>query len=266
VRLTIALAQMAGTWKDPITTLREAEGYVRAAADAGAGLLCFPEQFATGWSPRAPGFSEELGGPITHEIGRLAAEYSIPILGSFVQATKGRLYNTCVVFDGTGKSLVSYAKMHLFSLEGEDRDYAPGESLATFVLDGVLFGIAICYDLRFAPLFHLYADRGVDCVVVPAAWPCRRIAQWELLVATRALESQCYVAGVNRTGMTPVERYCGHSLIATPSGTILARAGEDDDLICGEIDTARVQKARKTLPVLEEYRNDLYTRLAGEKE
>jgi omega-amidase len=264
VAFTLALAQMAGKWEDPTATLEEAEEYVQQAAEAGAGLLCFPEQFVSGWSPKAPHFSEILGGPITRELGRMAARYSLPILGSFVEATMGRPRNTCVVFDEAGNTLASYAKIHLFSPAGEDTAYAPGESLAIFTLQEIRFGVAICYDLRFAPLFHLYARRGVDCVLVPASWPCRRIQQWELLVATRALDSQCFVAGVNRTGITPVEEYCGHSLIASPTGTILARGGKTDALICAEIDPGQVQKARKALPVLGEYQTDLYIRLGGE--
>jgi omega-amidase len=264
VPLSLALAQMGGTWEDPAATLREAEEYIRRAVDAGAGLLCFPEQFATGWHPRAPPRPETLEGPIVRELGRLAVEYGLPLLGSFVEATSGRPRNTCVVLDRSGTTLASYAKIHLFSPEGEDRDYTPGDTLAVFTIEGVRFGIAICYDLRFPPLFHLYAMRGVDCVLVPAAWPCRRIHQWELLLAARAMETQCYVAGVNRTGATPVENYCGHSLIAMPDGSVLVRASEKEELICGEIDAVRVQKSRETLTVLEDYRTDLYTRLSGE--
>ncbi|MDD1675899.1 MAG: hypothetical protein LUQ17_04340 [Methanomicrobiales archaeon] len=261
--LTLALVQMAGIWEDPAATLRKAEGYVRQAADSGAALVCFSEQFATGWSPRSPRFSEEMGGPITGELSRLAQDYRLSILGSFVEATPTRPRNTCVVFDRQGDPLASYAKLHLFSPTEEDRNYLPGESLAIFEIQGFTFGIAICYDLRFAPVFHLYAERGVDCVIVPAAWPCRRIRHWELLVATRALENQIYMAGVNRTGNTPEDEYCGHSLIAKPTGTVLRKAGEEEELICGEIDRALIEEVREAIPVLKEFRSDLYSRLSG---
>jgi omega-amidase len=256
---------MGGTWEDPIATLREAEGYIRHAADAGAGLLCFPEQFATGWHPRTPRFSETMGGPISGALGRLAAEYGLPLVGSFVEATEGNPRNVCVVFDQKGDPIASYAKIHLFSPAGEDKSYTPGDTLAMFTLENVRFGVAICYDLRFAPLFHLYAQEGVECVLIPAAWPCQRIRQWELLLAARALENQCYVAGVNPTGTTPVEAYCGHSMIAAPNGNILARASEEDTLLCGQIDAARVQTAREAFPVLKEFRSDLYSRLSQDQ-
>jgi predicted amidohydrolase len=261
--LTLALAQMEGIWEDPAATLSQAEEYVRRAAESGASLLCFPEQFATGWSPRSARFSEDLGGPISGALSLLAQEYSISILGSFVEASIPRPRNTCVVYDSVGKALATYAKIHLFSPAGEDRYYTPGESLATFELQGLRFGIAICYDLRFAPLFHLYACRGVDCVIVPAAWPCQRIRQWEILLAARALENQYYVAGVNRTGRTPQEEYCGHSLIAKPTGTVLSQGGEGEELICAEIDEALLKKVREAIPALQEFRDDLYSRLYG---
>jgi omega-amidase len=257
---------MAGAWEDPVATLQGAEKYVQRAAEAGAGLLCFPEQFATGWHPRDPVLSETPGGPVNRELARLAAKYALPLLGSFVEVTTTHPRNTCVVFDQAGNTVVTYAKIHLFSPSGEDKNYTPGDMLAIFTLGGVRFGIAICYDLRFPPLFHLYALQGIDCIIVPAAWPCPRIRQWELLVATRALENQCYVAGVNRTGTTPIEKYCGHSLITSPTGTVISKAGETDTLLCGEIDTEQVQKVREAFPVLKEYRTDLYSRLMGEQE
>jgi len=39
-------------WENPEKTLKKAEIFIRHAADCGAKLICFPEQFATGWDPK----------------------------------------------------------------------------------------------------------------------------------------------------------------------------------------------------------------------
>ena len=70
-------------------------------------------------------------------------------------------------------------------------------------------GIAICYDLRFPDLFRIYAQKGVQVVFVPAAWPQKRINHWELFITARAAENQMYIVGVNTTGITPVDTYPG---------------------------------------------------------
>jgi len=261
--LRVATAQLAGVWEDPVTTLAQAERMVAQAADAGAHLICFPEQFATGWSPHIAHWAEEMGGPVTGALSSLASQYGIGVLGSFVERHTPKPRNTCVVFDSEGTSITTYAKIHLFTPGHEDRDLESGDHLSLFEMEGVRMGIAICYDLRFGPLFHLYALRGVHGIIIPAAWPCRRIRQWELLVAARALEQQCYVVGVNRTGSTPFETYCGVSLTANPEGTIVTRGGDADELFISEIDPAKVLAARQALQVLGDYRDSLYRTLGG---
>ena len=87
--------------------------------------------------------------------------------------------------------------------------FSPGSELGIFTLGPLTCGIAICYDLRFPELFRIYAQKGVQVVFVPAAWPQKRINHWELFITARAAENQMYVVGVNTTGVTPVDTYAG---------------------------------------------------------
>jgi omega-amidase len=237
---------------------------VRQAADAGARLVCFPEQFATGWSPRSARFAENLDGLVVSRLQEYAKRYAIALLGSFVEHHLPMPRNTCVAIDSTGEILATYAKIHLFTPGGEHQYYSPGEDLAHFSIDSVKFGIAICYDLRFSELFSLYRELGVHCVLVPAAWPCSRIAHWELLIRARALENQYYMAGITCTGTTPVDRYCGGSLTADPIGAIAAHAGEGGKLLVSVLDTDLIGQVRTRLPVNNDRRPDLYDRLTRE--
>ena len=188
-------------------------------------------------------------------------EYGIAILGSFREKGVHGPKNTGVLIGADGEIHAKYSKSHLFSPAGEQITYMPGDRIALFCLGGMQCGIAICYDLRFPPLFRAYARAGADAVFVPAAWPARRIAQWELLVRSRALEDQIYIVGINTTGMTPVDNYNGHSLVSGPEGEVIVRAGEEEGLLYTKIDADRVAEVRRTLPIQEDRRPELYHRL-----
>ena len=157
--------------------------------------------------------------------------------------------NTCIVFDHEGEEIASYSKCHLFTPGAEEGQFYPGDALGIFSLAGVSFGIAICYDLRFSGLFNVYAEAGVCCMMVPAAWPAFRIDHWELSIRAQALEHQFYVIGVNTTGLNPVDGYAGRSLAADPSGTVIARAGQGEELMVAGIDPDAMVHLREALPV-----------------
>ncbi|ABN56648.1 MULTISPECIES: nitrilase-related carbon-nitrogen hydrolase [Methanoculleus] len=258
----ITLAQAAGGHGSPAERLEAAGRMAGEAAAAGASLICFPEQFVTGWSPKVPpGSGEPLDGPLTAAFARIAEENGIAVAGSIVEAgLENRPKNTTVVLDEDGELLAAYAKIHLFSPEGEDRYYTAGDRIATFTVDGVKFGIAVCYDLRFPELFRIYAIAGVECMLVPAAWPCSRLSHWETLLPARALENRYYVTGVNTAGR-PGAPCCGGSLAADPDGTVIGRCGAGEEAISIEVDPVAVHEAQSSLPSLSDRRSDLYHRL-----
>lgn len=111
----IALAQVAGGRGGPAAVLDAAGRIVEEAATAGASLVCFPEQFVTGWSPKMPpGSGEPLDGPLSAAFGQMAQENGIAVAGSIVEAAGGRRpRNTVVVLDAGGEPLADYAKTHL---------------------------------------------------------------------------------------------------------------------------------------------------------
>ncbi len=262
--MKVCSAQMASAWEDPGTNLGKAGLWVAAAKEQGAGLICFPEQFVTGWSPHSARFAENPDGPTVAALRDLARAHSVYLLGSYVERHEPRPLNTAVAVDPRGEVVASFSKIHPFSPGGEDLHYDPGDHIAVFTAGDLRFGIAICYDLRFPPLFQAYAREGVHCVLVPSAWPCSRTRSWEILVQARALDNQFYVVGCNPTGTTPVDRYCGHSLSADPVGAVIGKGGEGEELVMSEIDPARVGAARARMPLEKDRRPDLYRRLLSD--
>jgi predicted amidohydrolase len=57
------------------------------------------------------------------------------------------------------------------------------------------------------------------------------------LLKARALENQCYVAGVNRIGIDGTGiKYCGDSMILGPKGEIIASGQQNKEcLVSGDI-------------------------------
>jgi predicted amidohydrolase len=260
--IRICSAQISSIWEEPDKTLEKAGVFVRYAADSGAALICFPEQFATGWDPQPRKNIQDVHGSIVTTLQGYAKENGIGILGSFRQADDPLPRNTAVVIGRDGRILTTYAKMHLFSYGHENEGNTPGTSLGIFTLDSLTCGVAICYDLRFPDLFRLYAEQGVQAVFVPSAWPHIRIRHWELFIPARALENQMYVIGVNTTGQTPIDSYSGNSMTADPQGNVISRVNDAEQLVFTDLDVAMITTTRNQFPVEKDRKDALYHSLS----
>ena len=258
-------AQVVSVWEDPEKTIRKAEPFIMNASCAGASLIAFPEQFATGWDPLSHNNVEECTGRTVGSLQNLARKYSIAIIGSFREHCIPSPRNTAVAIGNDGGILATYAKMHLFSPACEDTAYTPGTALPTFSLGGATCGMAICYDLRFPAIFRIYARQGVHAVFVPSAWPESRIRHWELFLSARAAENQMYIVGINTVGTNPVDRYSGASMTADPYGTIVNRAGSREELLFSELDPSLVDTLRNEFPVENDRKDALYHALLTER-
>lgn len=254
-------AQMADIRGKPAETLELAAGAVEAAAEGGASLIVFPEQFPIGWDPFARFRVEDLGGPTVTCLCSLARRNGVAIVAGLRERHDPLPRNTAVAIGTHGEVVAAYSKIHLFSPEREHEQFCAGDALGTFSLEGMVFGIALCYDLRFPDLFSIYAAFGAECLIVPAAWPCRRVEHWELFIRARALENQYFVAGINTIGTTPVDRYCGHSMIAGPGGDVLACAGDGEQLLFADLSAASIDEARARIPLHSDRRDDIYMKL-----
>jgi predicted amidohydrolase len=118
--------------------------------------------------------------------------------------------------------------------------------------------LAICYDLRFPELFRGYALGGARLIVIPAQWPAPRIDHWRTLLRARAIENQCFVAGCNRVGTDPDNTFGGASAVIGPWGELLVEGGDQAALLVARITPAKVDEARRRIPVLSDRRPDRY--------
>jgi omega-amidase len=261
--IRVCSAQITSFFEEPKKTLEKADVFIRHAAQSGASLICFPEQFATGWDPESDKNTDTGSGFIVSALKKSARDHSIAVIGSFRESARPHPKNTAVVIGSDGRILATYAKMHLFSPGKEDQMFSPGSDLGIFSLGTLSCGIAICYDLRFPELFRIYAERGVQAIFVPAAWPEKRIRHWELFLTARAAENQMYIIGVNTTGTTPVDTYAGSSMTIDPHGTVIARANNAEQLLFSDLHISEVRMARESFPIERDRRSALYHSLAN---
>lgn len=222
--MKISCAQISQLFENPSAAFEAAEAFI---AESDADMIIFPEQYATGW--RANGFSEIDGTAIKKRWISLAKTYRKCIVGSYQRnvSSSAKPENCMLICSPAGDVLAEYAKTHLFSPAGEDKHFSAGGKPVTFEFCGITFGCAICFDLRFPEVFREYLYKGCQCIILQAAWPAARIADWELLLRARALENRCYVVACNCIGyddMCKVD-YCGRSMVCDWEGKVIEDAG-----------------------------------------
>ncbi len=256
--MKLALAQMDIAWHDRDQNYRTARRLSVKAKQLGARSVILPEMFSTGFSMDTGITAESLFGPTPSALRSLASELGLWVVGGFALACENDFpQNVALAVTPAGHDTALYAKIHLIGLLDEDRHYGPGSGPALFDLEGVRTACFICYDLRFPELFRFVAD-DCDLILVIASWPEPRQAHWEALLKARAIENQCYVAGVNRVGRGGGHEFAGGSVILDPLGQVAAQAEADETVITADIDPERVSEIRKDFPSLHDRRRHLF--------
>ena len=171
-----------------------------------------------------------------------------------------------------GETPVEYRKIHTYDAFGyrESDTVRPGDALlvtpvplSTADAAGpaeARVGVAICFDIRFPEQFVELARRGANLIVVLASWSAGpgKTAQWELLARARALDSTSFVIAVDQAApvgsdpevAAPAPTGVGHSVVVSPWGEVLARAGRDEEILTVDVDLSMVDQARKDIPVV----------------
>ncbi|WP_423996986.1 nitrilase-related carbon-nitrogen hydrolase [Halorubrum trapanicum] len=268
--MRLAGVQLAVEGGDVEGNVESALDRVRAAAEEGVDLVVLPELFDVGYFAfdaygRA---AESIAGDRLARFAAAADDHDVAVLagtvvedlsasaadGLDVPAESG-LANAAVLFDADGERRLVYRKRHLFGYGSEETDrMVPGERTPVVDLAGVTVGVTTCYDLRFPEQFRAMVDAGVECVLVPSAWPYPRIEHWRTLGRARAIENLTYVAAINGSGRFGDDALCGRSAVYDPWGTALASIGDEPGVVTATVDPERVATVREDFPALRDRR------------
>lgn len=193
-----------------------------------------------------------------------AREHGVTVLvGSQLILEDGKIFNRSFLLDTSGEILARYNKLHMFDIElkngesyRESDAIAPGDKAVIVETALGKLGLSICYDLRFAALYHCLAQAGAEFITIPAAFTqTTGQAHWHTLVRARAIETGAFIIAPNQCGHHCDKRYSyGHSLIIDPWGEILADGGSEPGVIYADIDLEQVKKVRSRIPSLKNER------------
>lgn len=210
-------------------------------------LVVLPEMFATGFQTD-PRRTADRDGSTAEWMRRMAARYDAAVAGSVAVETEDGYRNRLYFVRPDGRT-VAYDKRHLFSFGGEDRHFTAGRERTVVEWRGVRILLQVCYDLRF-PVFARCRD-DYDMIIYAAEWPAPRIGAWNTLLRARAIENQCYVAGVNRVGHDPACDYSGGTALIDPYGRCVASCPDHEEgFATGTVDIGFVRSLRKRFPAL----------------
>ena len=222
------------------------------STNAGSDLYIFPEMFSTGFCTQPEGIAETLPSQtlawMQKEAVQLQAARGEERVREEMRSINAKKKDGTVTPDG---AVAHYDKKHLFTFGGEHLRFTPGEDRVVVTCKGVRILLQICYDLRF-PVWA--RNRGdYDMIIYVASWPKPRTDAWRQLLRARAIENQCYVAGVNRCGKDPYCEYEGGTVILDPYGQVMAECPDGvESQISAEIDLEKLNEFRKKFPVLDD--------------
>ncbi|MBQ7457216.1 MAG: hypothetical protein IJS54_06410 [Desulfovibrio sp.] len=223
------------------------------AANLGAQLVLLPEacMMPFGYPSKnlhtyADAFAQTI-------IRHAEKHHILALVGMFCQGTAQKNRNTLLI---AGRGLHhTYTKIHLFDAYAfrESDHTEAGTHNVLLAIDGWVFGLALCYDIRFPQHFLTAAAHGAHAMLLAADWAegPQKEEQWRLLTRARALDTTSWLlaCGQARNAANPGFGI-GHSLLIDPYGTIVEELGTEEGTILANLSQSVVFEARNALPVL----------------
>jgi omega-amidase len=248
--MKITLVQPDTVWENRTENLRNLGNLILPFYNK-TDLVALPEMFNTGFSMK-PGLLGELpGGETLDWMKETSKKGDFGLCGSYTVGENGHFYNR-FIFVSPENEIWQYDKRHLFSLAGEHKLFTPGRKRVVFSFRGIRISPYICYDLRF-PVWGRNRN-DTDLIIYSANWPESRKAAWNSLMKARAIENQCFVAGVNRTGTDGNGvMYCGESQLINYLGEIIVSSGPvQEGSATGDISIEELSEFRSKYPFLKD--------------
>jgi predicted amidohydrolase len=241
----IAAAQTAEFREDIEAALNCVAEVAARAETEGASLLCFPEGFLQGYlTDEAPARRNalDLASPaFAAMLTRLPNTGPVIVMG-LIEVERERLFNTAIVVN-RGVLIGRYRKAHLL---GGEQIFHAGSECRIFEVDGLRFGINICYDTNFPQAGRKLKDLGASLIVCPANNMLRRETAEALkdmhnsVRGERCRETGLWLISADVTGERDGCISWGPTAVLNPAGEVVAQlALEKTGLLVVDIPCAR---------------------------
>jgi predicted amidohydrolase len=252
--LTVTIIQTNLFWEDKKANMEMLQEKIQSINEP-TQLVVLPEMFSTGFSMKAEILSEKMNGETVQWMKKIASEKKIIITGSIIIEENGNYFNRLIWMLPDGK-FTFYDKRHLFAFADEHSHYSRGNKKLIASVNGWKINLQVCYDLRFPVWARQTAGASevkYDLLINVANWPEKRNLAWKTLLQARAIENQCFVAGVNRVGEDGNKiNYSGDSMIIDPQGEILYQKANDEDVFTITLKKEKVNEVRNHFPFLKD--------------
>ncbi len=259
--MRIALVQMHSS-TNLEENLKKMYFFAESAKEKKADLVVFPENCTVlGKNRTVRAAAEKLDladlTSICHNLSITAVFGGIPII------EKGNVLNRSIFVDKRGLILAKYDKIHLFFLNtgkkviDERTLYKAGDKPVRFEWNGWKIGMSICYDLRFPELYAEYL--GCDLILCTAAFTYQTgKPHWHTLINARAIENQCYMAGVNQVGENEENsvKMFGGTVLYNAWGEKVAESADCEQLVITDIEAKDNLVFRNRVPALRDRMNN----------
>ena len=248
--LTITLIQANLFWEDKKANLQMFQEKIESIKEK-TEIVILPEMFNTGFSMKPELFAEKMDGETVSWMEKISTEKKIILTGSVMIEENGKFFNRLIWMLPNGEYGV-YDKRHLFAYADEDAHYSAGNKKLIASVKGWKINLQVCYDLRF-PVWARQAPGAIankyDLLINVANWPEKRSIAWKTLLWARAIENQCFVAGVNRVGEDGDKiSYNGGSMIIDPLGQIAYEKNDEEDIFTYTLQKEKIDETRERFP------------------
>ena len=274
--VNIGMVQMACE-EEPQVNLNQAEGGIREAAGQGARIICLQELFLSPYFCQVEDheqfkLAEEIPGPTTEALSRLAKELEVVLLVPlFEKRSTGIYHNTAVVLDADGTIIGRYRKMHIPDDPGfyEKFYFTPGDKgFQTFQTRYGKIGVLICWDQWFPEAARLTALSGAQILFYPTAigfqnfdsdLADKQAEAWQTIQRAHSIANGVFTVVVNRVGRENNINFWGRSFISDPFGEILAQASANQpEVLVTQCNLGKIEETRQGWPFLRDRRVDAY--------
>jgi N-carbamoylputrescine amidase len=277
----VGLVQMSCS-TDPQENLDKAILKIRETAAAGGQIICLQELFRSQYFCREEkadlfDLAEEIPGPSTKAIGKIAKELGVVVVASlFEKRAAGLYHNTAAIIGSDGELQGIFRKMHIPDdpLFYEKFYFTPGDlGFLNFDTAFGRIGVLVCWDQWYPEGARLTAMQGANILFYPTAigWHPHEKEQygpsqldaWRTIQRSHAIANGIYVCAVNRVGFegTPDSglEFWGNSFVADPFGVVVAQASVDkEENLVVSCDPARMEEVRRNWPFFRDRRIDHY--------
>ena len=245
--IRVSIVQTDIAWEDKQENLRRVEKQLQLLSGK-TDIIVLPEMFSTGFCMHNQVLAEPLSGRTITTLKQWATQYRTAICGSYMAQENGANYNRAFFLTPEGEAFY-YDKHHLFRMGEEREHFSAGQQQVIIPYCGWNICLLVCYDLRF-PVWSRNTGNRYDLLIYVANWPTARRKVWDVLLQARALENQCYVCGVNRTGTDECQiSYNGGSVIYSAQGEKMVCVPDNrEGTATAILDLPALQKFREKFP------------------